>query len=280
MIRVFQPIAGGRLDVNENRILLGLILLFVIGGVVSLGLDQPPIITAVCVGLTITAILYRFLGGVEGSTFKVATFKTSGSAAVLAFAVWYVNGQLVALKPTIQPAPVEWMAVDRTGAPVDIKIGPDSLISEPSVLADAVWSAASAGGTFRVAAGDKTLARIDPASLDSVGLFNQVAMPSGRAIRFTEQLAAGMEDDLLPYPFRIRALSFRDEYNRYSILGQDDDSVVDEDALIKQNFKVFAHDGQFFLVFVVRAVHNDADREPWAVFGFAQLELSVGTPLE
>ena len=264
----------------ETGILLGLISLFIIGGAVSLGLDQPPIITAVSVGLVITAILYRFLGGVEGSTFRVATFKASGSAAVLAVAVWYVNGQLVALNPAIEPAPVEWMAMDRTGAPVDIRIGQDSLTSDPSVLADAVWSAASAGGTFRVAAGDKTLARIDPASLDSVGLFNQVTMPSGRAIRFTEQLAAGMEDDLLPYPFRIRAISFRDEYNRYAILSRDDDSVVDEDALIKQNFKVFAHNGQSFLVFVVRAVHNDADREAWAVFGFAQLELSVGSPLE
>lgn len=264
----------------ETKILLGLIALFSIAGAVSLGLDQPPIITAVSVGLVITAILYRFLGGVEGSTFKVATFKASGSAAVLAFAVWYVNGQLVALTTTVQPAPAEWMALDRTGAPVDIRIGQDSLISDPSVLADAVWSAAGTGRTFHVAAGDKTLARIDPASLDSVGLFNRVAMPSGRTIRFTEQLTAGMEDDLLPYPFRIRATGFRDEYNRYSILNRDDDSIVDEDALIKQNFKVFAHNGQVFLVFVVRAVHNDTDTGPWAVFGFAQLELSVGTPLE
>ena len=264
----------------ETKVVLGFIVLFAIAGAVSLGLDQPPVITALSVGVVITAILYRFLGGVEGSTFKVATFKASGSAAVLAFVVWYVNGQLVALSATVQPAPSEWIALDRTGAPVAIRIGQDSLVSDPSVLADAVWSAASAGSTFRVAAGDKTLARIDPASLDAVGLFNRVTMPSGRSIRFTEQLTAGMEDDLLPYPFRIRAISFRDEYNRYSILSRDDDSVVDEDALIKQNFKVFAHNGQSFLVFVVRAVHNDADTGPWAVFGFAQLELGVGNPLE
>ena len=264
----------------ETKTVLGFIVLFSIAGAVSLGLDQPPIITAISVGVVITAILYKFLGGVEDSTFKVATFKASGSAAVLVFVVWYVNGQLVALATTVQPAPTEWMALDRTGAPVAIRIGQDSLISDPSVLADAVWSATSVGSTFRVAAGDKTLARIDPASLDSVGLFNRVTMPSGRSIRFTGQLSAGMEDDLLPYPFRIRAISFRDEYNRYSILSRDDDSVVDEDALIKQNFKVFAHNGQFFLVFVVRAVHNDADTGPWAVFGFAQLELGVGNPLE
>ena len=167
--------------------------------------------------------------------------------------------------------------MDRTGVPVDIRIGQDSIVADPSVLADAVWSAASDEGTFRVAAGDKTLARIDPASLGAVGLFNQVRMPSGRAIQFTQELAVGMEDDLFPpYPFRIRATGFRDDYNGYSILGRDDDSVVDEDALITKNFKVFAYNGQFFVVFVARAVHNDPDREPWAVFGFAQLEMGVG----
>ena len=182
----------------ETKILLALIALFSVGGAASLWLNQPPVITAISVGLVTTTCLYRFLGGVEGSTFKMATFKASGSVAVCCIAVWYVNGQLVALNSTVQPAPADWVAMDRTGAPVDIRIGQDSLISDPSVLADAVWSAASVAGTFRVAAGDETLARIDPASLGSVGLFNQVRMPSGRAIQFTEELAVGMEDDLFP----------------------------------------------------------------------------------
>ncbi len=265
----------------ETKIVLALIALFSAGAALSLWLNQPPIITAVNVGLVITACLYRFFGGVEGSTFTMATFKASGSVAVCIFAVWYVNGQLVALNPPVQPPPTDWVAMDRTGAPVDVRVGPDSLISDPSVLVDAVWAAASVAGTLRVAAGDETLARLDPASLDAVGLFNQVRMPSGRAIQFTEELAVGMEDDLFPpYPFRIRATGFRDDYNGYSVLSRDDDSVVEEDALIKRNFKVFAYNGQFFVIFVVRAVHNDPAREPWAVFGFAQLELSVASPME
>ncbi len=265
----------------ETKILLVLIALFSAGAAVSLWLNQPPVITAISVGLVTTACLYRFLGGVEGSTFKMATFKASGSVAVCCIAVWYVNGQLVALSSSVQPPPADWVAMDRTGTPVDIRMGQDSLISDPSVLSDAVWSAASVAGAFRVAAGDQTLARIDPASLGSVGLFNQVGMPSGRAIQFTEELAVGMEDDLFPpYPFRIRATGYRDDYNGYSILSRDDDSVVEADALITKNFKVFAYNGQFFAVFVARAVHNDPDREPWAVFGFAQLELSVVGPLD
>ena len=267
-------------DVNvETRIVLVMIALFSAGGAVSLWLDQPPAITAMSFSLVITALLHRFLGGVEGSRFTMVSLKVGGGAAVFFGAWWFLNGQLVAGNPTVLPAPPEWMALDRTGAPVDIRIGQDLLVSDPSVLADAVWSVASAAGTFRIAAGDKTLATIDPASLTSVGLFNQVRMPSGRAIQFSEELAVGMEDDLFPpYPFRIRATAFRDDYNGYSVLSRHDDSVVDEDALITKNFKVFAYNGQFFAVFVARAVHNDPEREPWAVYGFAQLELSVGSP--
>lgn len=264
----------------ETRILLVLIVLFSAAGVVSLWLDQPPVITAISFSLVITACLYRFLGGVEGSRLSVASFKAGGSAAVFGAALWYVNGELAARSPTVLPAPAEWMAVDRTGAPVDIRIRRDSIVSDPSLLADAVWSAASVAGTFRVAAGERTLARIDPASLGSVGLFNQVRMPEGRDIRFTDELAMGVEADLFPYPFRIRATGFGDNYNGYAVLSRDGDAVVDEDVLITRNFKVFVHDGQSFVVFVARAVHNDPEREPWAVFGFAQLELGVGSPLE
>ena len=106
-------------------------------------------------------------------------------------------------------------------------------------------------------------------------------MPSGRAIQFTEELSAGMEVDLFPpYPFRLRATGFRDSYNGYSILHRDDGSVIDEDVLITKSLKVFSYDGQYFAVFVAWAVHNDPEREPWAVFGFVQLELSVDNPPE
>lgn len=263
----------------ETKILLGLIVLFSAGGSVSLWLDQPPVITAISFSLVITACLYRFLGGVEGSRLAVASFKAGGSAAVFGAALWFVNGELVAASPTIRPEPTEWMALDRTGAPVDIRIGQDSIISDPSLLGDAVWSARSDAGAIRATVGDRTLARIDLPSLGSIGLFNQVRMSVGRVIQFTDELALGMETNLFPpYPFRIRATGFRDSYNGYSVLSRDAGTVIDEDVLITKNFKVFAHDGEYFAVFVARAVHNDPEREPWAVFGFAQLELSLGSP--
>ena len=264
---------------TETRILLGMIAFFSAAGTVSLALDQPPVVTAINFSLVITACLYRFLGGVEGSRLAVASFKAGGSAAVFGAALWYVTGQLVALNPTVQPPPAEWMAMDRNGAPVGVRIGQDSVVPDPSLLENAVWSVRNVDGAIRAATGDRTLARIDLSSLGSIGLFNQVRLPDGRAIQYTGELAQGMEADLFPpYPFRIRATDFRDNYNGYAILSRDEDRIIDQDVLITKNLKVFTHDGEYFAVFVSRAVHNDPVRPPWAVFGFAQLELSVGSP--
>ena len=265
----------------ETKILLGMIVFFSAAGAVSLWLDQPPVVTAITFSLVITACLYRFLGGVEGSRLAVASFKAGGSAAVFGAALWYVTEQLVALNSTVQPPPDEWMAMDRNGAPVGIRIGQDSVLPDPSLLEDAVWSVENVGGAIRAVTGGRTLARIDLPSLGLIGLFNQVRMPDGRSIQFTGELAEGMEADLFPpYPFRIRATGFRDNYNGYAILGRDSDTVIVEDVLITRNFQVFSHNGEYFAVLVSRAVHNDPERAPWAVFGFAQLELSVGGPLE
>ena len=261
---------------TETRILLGMIVFFSAMGVVALWRDQPPVVTAIPFSLVITACLYRFLGGVEGSRLAVASFKAGGSAAVFGAALWFVTRQLVEFTPMVHPPPGEWMAIDQHGAPVGIRIGQDSVVPDPSLLEGAVWSVKNVDGTVRAATGDRTLAKIDVSSLASLGLFNQVRMPDGRAIRFTSELSEGMEADLFPpYPFRIRATGFRDNYNSYVILNRDDGAVLDEDVLITRNFKVFGHNGEYFVVFVSLSAHNDPDRAPWAVFGLVQLELSV-----
>ena len=97
---------GGSSTVNaETKIVLVLIAVFSATGAVSLWLDQPPVITAISFSLLVTACLYRFFGGVEGSRLAVASFKASGSAAVFGATLWYVNDQLAARSPIVEPAP-------------------------------------------------------------------------------------------------------------------------------------------------------------------------------
>ena len=108
---------------TETIIILVLIGVFFVSAAVSYLAVGSPILTASCIGLTVTALLYRFFGGVGGSTFTVATFKASGSAAVFAFVTWFVNDNLVEQNPIIDPDPASWVAINRNGVPTAVTIG-------------------------------------------------------------------------------------------------------------------------------------------------------------
>ena len=263
---------GQGLD-TETIIMLVLIGVFFVSAAVSYLAVDSPILTAFCMGLTATALLYRFFGGVEGSTFRVATFKASGSAAVFAFVIWFVNGELVEQNPIIDPAPSSWVAINRNGASTAITIGGETYSQDVSTfLSDAVWGTKLDSGMIRVTEREYDLGRIDFSSLGRLGLFDRMEMSPGRGIRFTGELTAGAEADLSPvYPYKIRTTQFTDSYNGFSVLDERNAVVLGESLLRTRDFQIFEHGGEHFLIFVSRAVHNDPRTAPWAVFGFAQV---------
>jgi len=266
---------------QETKILIGLIVLFAAGAAGTLVLDAAPVLTAVCVCLVVTACLYRFLGGVEGSRFVVASFRAGGSVAVFAAAMWYVTGQLNDWRSHVEPAPGEWIAMDGTGAPMDLRIGRDTIAGPDAseFLQKATWGIRSDSGGLRVTAGARDLALIRFPSLGSLGLFDRIEMVEGRGLRYTDDLEVGMEADLYPpYPYRIRADGFGDSYNGFSVMDRIDGTIVSEGSLRTKSFQFFEHAGSHFLVFVSRAVHNDPASGPRAAFGFAQVKLTLDGP--
>ena len=258
---------------TETIIMLVLIGVFLVGAFASYRAGGSPILTAFCMSLTATALLYRFFGGVEGSTFRVATFKASGSVAVFAFVTWFVNDKLVEQNPIIDPAPSSWVAINRNGAPTAVTIGGELYSQDVSIfLSDAVWGAKLESGMIRVTEREHGLGKIDFSSLGRLGLFGGMEMIQGRGIRYTGELTAGMEADLSPvYPYKIRTAQFTDSYNGFSVLDEHNAVVLREGLLRTRNFQFFEHEGRHFLIFVSRAVHNDPENAPWAVFGFAQV---------
>ena len=272
---------NGGLD-TETKTMLGLIAVFFLGAVGSY-IFGSPILTAVCAGLIVTALLYRFFGGVEGSTFTVATFKASGSVAVFAFVTWFVNGELVKQKPiptaipVVEPSPQSWVAIDRNGSPTAVTIGGESFSPDVSIfLSDADWDAKLDSGMIRVTKQEHDqeydLGKIDFPSLGQLGLFNQMEMVPGRGIRYTGELTAGAEEDLNPvYPYKIRVTQFSDSYNGFSVLDEHNAVILSKGLLRTKNFQFFEHGNEHFLIFVSRAIHNDPQKAPWAVFGFAQV---------
>ena len=170
-------------------------------------------------------------------------------------------------------APSGWVAIDRSGAPTAVTIGGELYSQDVSIfLSDAVWGTKLESGMIRVTEREHGLGKIDFSSLGRLGLFGGIEMIPGRGIRYTGELTAGMEADLSPvYPYKIRTAQFTDSYNGFSVLDEHNAVVLREGLLRTKNFQFFEHEGRHFLIFVSRAVHNDSENAPWAVFGFAQV---------
>ncbi len=261
---------------HETKILIGLIGLFSIITVGTLAFRQPPVVIAVSVSLVVTACLYRFLGGVEGSRLVVASFRAGGSVAVFGAAVWFINDALEARYPVVIPERETWVVIDERGLPVNVRVGQDEAGPDASeFLRDVTWDVKRDADVLRITAGDgeHDLAKVRlPPALSSLGLV--VGTAGGDGLRYTDDLEEGMEADLYPpYPYRIRADRFGGERNGFSVLNMEGDSVIASDALRSKSFMFFHHEGKHFLVFVSRAVHNEGP--PRAAFGFAQLDLTI-----
>lgn len=260
----------------ETVILLVLIGVFLFGSVASFYVGSP-ILTALCAAMTATALLYRFLGGVCGSTLILAAFKTSGSAAVFAAVTWGVNNQLVEQNPIVDPNPRSWVAIGEKGVPTAIKIGRKEIVPDSLFLSGVTWDVILESGNVRVLSPENHgLAKIELRSLSELGFFNhiEIDMLTQTSIRFTRELSAGEKQDLSPYPYTIRTEEFEESYNGYSILDSNQ-VVVEEGSLRSRNFRFFKHKDKHFIIFVTRAVHDHKENDPWAVFGFTEFKLAT-----
>ncbi len=265
----------GRINA-ETVILLVLIGVFLLGTAASYYVGSL-ILTAFCASMMATALLYRFLGGVGGSTFGLAAMRFSGSGAVLLGLTWFLNNQLVEQNPIVDPNPQDWLAIGKTGLPTAVKIGQKENVPDSLFLSGATWSAILESGNIRVLSPENDrLARIELQSISDLGFFNnvEIEMLTGRGIRFTGELRIGEQEDLSPYPYTIRAEKFVNSYNDFSILDYNG-VVIERGFLRSKDFRFFKHEGKHFLIFVSRAVHNDPENQPWGVFGFTEFKLAT-----
>ena len=263
--------------INAETVIIIIVIVVFIGGTVVSFIARSPILTALGAGTTVTALLYRFLGGVGGSTFKFKAFKATGSVAVLAAVTLFVNSQLEEQFTIVDPSIDNWVAMDKSGVLIPVKIGQKHNAPDSLFLIDTIWRARLETGKIRVTSSENhPLASIGFQSLETLGLFNDISieMLTGRGIRFSGELTAGRQEDLSPYPYAIRTEEFVDSYNTYSVLDTKG-KVIRKGSLRSKDVSFFRHEGKHFMIFVSRAVHNDPENLPFAVFGFGQFKIST-----
>jgi len=77
---------------GEDKAVIFFSLLGFVGSPVLYYLKFPSVMVALFLSAGVTALLYRFLGGVQGATFTVGALKVGGAAAVLIGVAYWLDG--------------------------------------------------------------------------------------------------------------------------------------------------------------------------------------------
>jgi hypothetical protein len=114
----------------DDTVVIAFALFGIVGGVL---LPQyvalPPIVTAYLLATGTAALVYRFLGGIGGASFKFRGFKLTGTVAALAGMAWLINHAIIAETP--QAYQVKGVVYDDKGAPIS-SFGPNDIAVTPA----------------------------------------------------------------------------------------------------------------------------------------------------
>jgi len=262
---------------------LTLILSVITGGLWSVEkpIVVPPPIIAIMLGISVSSLVYRFLGGVGEATFAMKGLKVTGSAAILfGVAVW-ANMELKPYVPEtnkentpldlsqhVIPKKQQWYAVNvETGNPISLEfplfgqshVPPSNEELSEKFKSRSLSLESSLGGLINVIfknGKDLTLGNFAEKDLNDLGYFN------GHTLDFipyrVESFSASELVDInANLPFVIETKGFSENFTRYQLLDRHDHSVViHEGAIELRNAEIVEVNERFYLVSVIEVNHQ------------------------
>lgn len=85
----------------EDRVLIALIVTGIAGGIAFYFIDDAKFLSAVFLSIALSGIVYKYLGGITETNFKIGLFKVTGSAAFMIGCIWFLNTQILAASPKV-----------------------------------------------------------------------------------------------------------------------------------------------------------------------------------
>jgi len=261
-----------------------LVFLIIIGIVVGLGslilACLPALVPALFFSLTSSSVLFRFLGGTDGSVIsfenRANNIKFNAGASVAAFfvAVWGFNYLLEnQLKdPLLKPQrcrsfePDNWIPIDRsTGLPVSVEYSGTNIKLRESTEVDFSNVELSFSQSGRVSNNGFIVGRILDNELDkSVS----TSIRLGNSLPIILELEEASEIPEIPFKIKITCLQncFKENHLDYQLLRGDDNSLIGGTVrriYIKtaREFHVFQLDGKWYFLTILDSC-QDASCSP------------------
>lgn len=285
----------------ENKVILIAILTGFIGSIVLFFLKLPPIVISIFLGTGIAALVYRFLGGIDGASMVMGTIKLSGSIAALLASAYFINGELIKQTATktddsesnnmpaeisFTPQRSSWMAIDKTnGSPVDVKInetGKHLPTPSGSALKNNRLVMKKNGNRFLVMPeSDSTfyLGNIAISELNEAGFFDNLSKTENFVV--TDRLTLMAENTLTPIPFKIKTTGFANDFSQFQLVENGSGDIALESQIYRRSYIIEQVKNKIYLIWVVEVSHKAKDPDdpesfgPYAKFAITELAFSL-----
>ncbi len=255
----------------------------------------PPPIIATFLGIAVSALLYRFLGGIHGTTLATGALKITGAGAVLIFVAMWSNEELKTWVPNTKaenisfdiskhvfPKKEEWYAVHRaSGLPIRIEfpnfeqeLKPPTFDELNSAAQNRKLNLKSLKGSAAVyinSGVDMLLGKIDEAEFNELGYHKQykVEFIPYKVVSFSAKQKVDINPKL---PFLVETKGFSENYTSYSLLSRNSNLELHRGDIYLRNAEIVNISEKYYLVSVVQVNHET--REPYAKIYVAEIKVN------
>ncbi len=267
---------------NEDLVVIAVIAAGFLGSafIFIFKLSIPPIVTSILLGTAVSALVYRFLGGIHVDTrFAIGALKLSGTMAALIGCAYFINGELEKqiqhnMDQLFTPHYTTWFAVDKqTGAPTKVRVTGAGKIALPDSQSLVPLSLKVDGDVWLILPRQEN--RLPLGSLAKEELEN-----SNLKIRLAAQLNNFLVTDRLPpgtvnyhldpLPFKLHTEQYNQDYSHYNLLSSNGDTLY-AGSIYRKQAQVIAIDTSYYMVAVVEVNHLPLDGHPYAKFAIGEI---------
>ncbi|EGQ7900730.1 hypothetical protein K2B98_004660 [Vibrio parahaemolyticus] len=241
----------------------------------------PPPVISLLLGIAVSSLVYRFLGGVGDASFSMKGIKLGGSAAVLIVVALWSNSELKHYVPVkdqahtpldlsqhVIPAKDKWYAVDVVnGSPIELEFPLFSQSHKPPPHNTINEKLSSRTLNLNEVSSDKfhvvfengnkqILGALSPDVLNKMGYFDEhsLTMSAYQVETFSATQKIDINTNL---PFIVETKGFGNNFTKYKLLDRSDDKkVIHEGAILLRNAEIVKINNKHYLVSVIEVNHQ------------------------
>jgi hypothetical protein len=273
---------------TEDIVIITVIALGLLGSVIIFlcNASVPPIVISILLGTGISALVYRFLGGITVDTsFAIGALKLSGTMAALVGCAYFINTELEKqtmhnMDRLFDPHVSRWFALEKsTGVPLEVNVAGvgDIDIPEKAALEAIPLSVRKKDESLLVVPRKESklpLGSLNKKELKNAGFTISIGSSLDKFV-VTDRLPPSTQRySLNPLPFRINTGAYSQDYSHFELTNSNGESLY-SGSIYRKQAKIISIDNKYYVIAVVEVNHLPIDGHPYAKFAIGELMAGI-----